>query len=55
MSQDEELELYHCLKANISLCFQAAYLHYTSKIALKIGDVDWQNEIKITENDMNLY
>lgn len=45
LSDQEEMEMLHCLKANTELCYKLAHLKNLSLIASTIGDTAWQHEI----------
>lgn len=45
LSDAEEHEMLHCLKANAELGFKLAHLKNLSYIAATIGDVEWQHEL----------
>jgi hypothetical protein len=47
LSEEETQEMYICLKANASYCWERAYLENYSFLASMTNDVDWQYEISL--------
>lgn len=45
LSEEEMLELQHCLAANVNYCWEMAYLKNLSLMASMTNDTDWLHEI----------
>lgn len=45
LSEREEREMVHCMKANAELAFKLAHLKNLSFIAYTIGDTAWQHDL----------
>lgn len=45
LSAMEETEFIHCMKQNVKICWEYAYLKNMSLLASMINDISWQQEI----------
>lgn len=45
LTDEEEMDMEHCLKVNAEYCRQLANLYNQSLLASMTGDVDWQHDI----------
>lgn len=54
LTADEKIEMDQCLKLNAKLCWDMAYLENVSLMASITADVEWQHEICLKIESLQL-
>ncbi|WP_240419208.1 DUF7667 family protein [Paenibacillus periandrae] len=54
LTADEKIEMDQCLKLNAKLCWDMAYLENVSMMASLTADVEWQHEICLEIESLQL-